>query len=423
MHRTSHTLMIGAFFAFLAAPGQGQSGLLRGAVVDVDGNPIPAVRITVTSEELSSFRKTLTTNKDGEFKIRFQKMQAQFLFDFLFEKPGFQSFSQPLSPSVIDSVREQLVMKRAETRVVESHGDLASVVTGSTNVAIEAFNAGLTAQRKGDLAVARVKFDEAVAFDPSLTPAHIGRAQVLLDQEEYAAAVIAADEALALAAGSVAALQVKHLAFRAQGNNAQADAMAAELEAAEDAVATARRLYNEGGHAFQAGDRETAIANFRRAAELDPSLTDAHHAVATLELANGNHEASAEAAERALALGSEDVRTLRVLYDAYDALGRIDELTEIAPRLAAVDPEFGGAKLVEQAGALWNTGQAERAAALSRLALAIDPSLAKAYYFLGLDQLSKGNNDEARAALEKFIALAPDDAEAPTAKEMLTFIE
>ena len=31
---------------------------------------------------------------------------------------------------------------------------------------------------------------------------------------------------------------------------------------------------------------------------------------------------------------SEDVRTLRVLYDAYDALGRHEELTSIAPRLA-----------------------------------------------------------------------------------------
>ena len=76
---------------------------------------------------------------------------------------------------------------------------------------------------------------------------------------------------------------------------------------------------------------------------------------------------------QALALGSEDVRTLRVLYDAYDALGRTEELTEIAPRLAAVDPDFGGSKLVEQAAELWNAGQADKAASLARLALAIEP--------------------------------------------------
>ena len=122
-------------------------------------------------------------------------------------------------------------------------------------------------------------------------------------------------------------------------------------------------------------------------------------------------------------MGSEDVRTLRVLYDAYDAMGRIDELTQIAPRLAAVDPEFGGAKLLEQAAALWNGGQPEEAVKLSRLALAIDSTLAKAHYFIGLDHLSKGNNADARGALETFIRLAPDDPDATTAGEMLTYID
>lgn len=125
----------------------------------------------------------------------------------------------------------------------------------------------------------------------------------------------------------------------------------------------------------------------------------------------------------ALSLGSEDVRTLRVLYDAYDALGRHDELTSIAPRLAAVDPDFGGAKLVEQAAELWNAGQADKAASLARQALAIDPNLPKSYYFIGLDHLSRGENAEARAALQKFIDMAPDDPEAATAGEMLGYIE
>ena len=196
-----------------------------------------------------------------------------------------------------------------------------------------------------------------------------------------------------------------------------------ELEQAEGAAASALRIYNEGGEAFQAGDKAAALEKFKQAAELDPTLTDAHHAVATLELANGNHEASAAAAEKALAMGSEDVRTLRVLYDAYDALGKTDELTEIAPRLAAVDPDFGGPKLLEQAAALWNGGEAEKAVALSRLALSMDPSLAKAYYFIGLQHLSSGENAEAKAALGKFVEMAPEDPDAASAKEMMAYIE
>jgi len=423
MHRSSQILTIALVLAVPVALAAAQTGLLRGTVVDANGNPLSGVKVTVTTEQLSSFRRSLTTNNKGSFTLRFQQAQSQYRFDFLFEKSGYQSFTQPIMPSVMHQMRETFVMEASQAQVVERHGDLSSVVTGTSSVAVEAFNAGLDAQREGDLDTARSKLEEATAADPTLAPAHIALAQVLLDQNQYAAAVETADRSLALAGSRADALQVKHRALRALGRKEEAEAVALELEQAEDAVVTARRLYNEGGEAFQADDRDTALARFRRAAELDPSLIDAHHAVATLELANGDHLASANAAERALALGSEDVRTLRVLYDAYDALGRNDELIDIAPRLAAVDPEFGGDKLVEQAAEMWNAGEVERAVRLSRMALAIDPSLAKAYYFLGLDQLSKGNNAEARTALEKFISLAPDDAEAPTATEMLTFID
>ena len=422
MPRPQRTLTMGALLA-LSATCIWAQGLLRGTVTDSDGEPIPGVRVTVTSEQLSSFRKGLVTDDDGGFKLRFQITQTQYLFEFLFEKAGYQSFSQPMSPSAMRQMRETFVMEESASQAVESHGDLSSVVSGSSSVAVRAFNEGLSAQRNGDLGVARSKLEQAIAADPALAPAHVALGQVLLDQKEYAAALTAADHALELGASRAEALRVKHQALRALGQNEEAVAIAAELELVEDAVASAHRLYNEGGEAFQAGDQEAALAKFRRAAELDPALKDAHHAIATLELARGNHEVSAAAAETALALGSEDVRTLRVLYDAYDALGRSEELAQIAPRLAAVDPEFGGPKLVEQAAAQWNAGQTERAVALSRLALAIDPGLAKPYYFLGLAHLSSGENPEAKASLEKFIDLAPEDPEVATAREMLTYIE
>ncbi len=423
MARASRILTAGALWALLAIPAQAQLALLKGRVVDNDGNPIPGVQVTVTSEELTSYRKTLTTNKDGQIRLRFQQNQAQYRFDFLFEKPGYQSFTVPMSPSVTQKMDEEWVMDQAETQVVESHGDLGSVVTGSSSAAVEAFNAGLTAQRAGDLATARGKYQEALEADPSLAPAQISLAQVLLDQQDYAPAVEAADRAIELEFGRADALRIKHQALRALGRREEAEAVSAELAEAEGAVASARRLYNEGGEAFQAGDQQTALAKFQQAAELDPSLTDAHHAIATLEYGKSNYEASATAAEKALALGSDDIRTLRVLYDAYDALGRTEQLAEIAPRLAAVDPDFGGPKLLEQAAALWNAGETEKAVRLARLSLSMDGSLAKAYYFIGLQHLSSGENAEAKEALGKFVEMAPDDPEAPAAKEMMTYIE
>lgn len=416
-------LTAAALLALLALPAWAQTGLLRGKTVDKDGNPITGVQVTVTTEQLSSYRKSLTTDAKGQVKVRFQQNQLQYQFDFLFEKPGYQSFSVGISPSVTQQMRMEWVMDEAETQVVESHGDLGSVVTGSSSVAVEAFNAGLTAQQAGDHAAARGKYEEALAADPDLAPAQISLAQVLLDQGEYGLAVDAADRALELAISRADALRIKHQSLRALGRNEEAEVVSAELAEADGAVASARRLYNEGGQAFQAGDKDTALAKFQQAADLDPSLTDAHHAIATLEYGKGNHEASATAAEKALAMGSDDIRTLRVLYDAYDALGRTDDVAEIAPRLAAVDPDFGGPKLLEQAAQLWNAGQAEKAVSLSKLALSMDPNLGKAYYFIGLHHLSSGENAEAKAALGKFVEMAPEDAEASTAKEMMAYIE
>lgn len=423
MHRSSHIALLALILTFASFPAFAQSGLFRGVVTDSEETPLAGVQVTVTSPELTSYRKTLTTDKDGKFKLRFQKTQTQYSFELQFEKAGYQSFTQPFSPSLLQQMNQEFVMEAAQSAVVETHGDLGSIVTGSSNEAVEAFNAGLAAQRGGDLATARAKLEEALAADSTLAPASVALAQVLLDLGEYGAALGSAEAAIANGGSRAPSLRVQYQALRALGRAEEAEAISVELEQAEDAVATARRLYNEGGEAFQAGDRDTALARFEKAAELDPSLIEAHHAVATLELANGNHEVSAEAAEKALALGSDDIRTLRVLYDAYDALGRTDDLVEIAPRLAKVDPDFGGSKLVEQAAAAWNAGQAERAGKLSRLALAIDPSLAKPHYFLGLQHLSSGQNAEARAALEKFLELAPEDAEAPTVRDMLSYIE
>ena len=409
--------------AFLAAPCLGQVGMVRGTVVDSDLQPIAGAKITVTSEDLGTFRKVVTSNERGVFRLRFSRTQAQYRFDFLVEKPGFQSFTQPVSASAVGQRDEQFVMETSSAPVVESRGDLGAVVSGASNEAIEAFNAGVTAQRGGDVATAKAHFEAAIESDPELAPAYVALAHARMDGQEYEGALEAADRALGLAASPAEALRVKYDALRALGRAEEAEAVSAELEKADSAASSALRLYNEGGDAFKAGDNDTALAKFGEAAQVDPSLVDAHHAIATLRLAKGDFEGSASAAEKALALGSEDVRTLRVLYDAYDALGRTAELTEIVPRLAAVDPEFGGAKLVEQAGAAWNAGDTVRAVSLSRLALSTDPDLAKAYYFIGLDHLSRGENAQAKAALEAFLDKAPDDVEAATAREMLGYIE
>ncbi|MDA8019690.1 MAG: tetratricopeptide repeat protein [Thermoanaerobaculia bacterium] len=398
-----------------------QTALLRGTVTDRDETPLEGATITITCNDLPRFQQVERSDKDGEFVARFRL--PQYTYQLLFERTGYQSFTQDFKPSLMERKKETYVMDPAETQVIERHGDLQSIVTGSSNEAVETFNAGLTAQREGDLSEAKANFQAALEADPDLGPAHLALAQVSFDLNEYDQAIASADRARALNVPEADALRIKYQALRSLGRRDEAEAIADQLESAEGKLVAARGMYNDAAEAFQAQDLDTALEKFQKAAEMDPTLHEAHHAIAVIQHGKGQHEAAVQAAQTALELGSEDVRTLRVLYDAYDALGKMDQLADIAPRLAKVDPDFGGPKLVEQAANLWNAGQTDKAVQVSQLALSIDPSLAKPHYFLGLSHISSGNNAEAKAALQKFLEMAPDDPEAPTAREMLSYIE
>jgi hypothetical protein len=91
-HRTPRALA-GALLALLLLPAmpigaqQGRLGRISGKVSDGGGEPIPDVKITITTKSNSKFRKELTSGKDGTW--------ATFLNDttqpyhYRFEKPGY----------------------------------------------------------------------------------------------------------------------------------------------------------------------------------------------------------------------------------------------------------------------------------------------------------------------------------------------
>ena len=91
-HRTPRALA-GALLALLLLPAmpigaqQGRLGRISGKVSDGGGEPIPDVKITITTKSNSKFRKELTSGKDGTW--------ATFLNDttqpyhYRFEKPEY----------------------------------------------------------------------------------------------------------------------------------------------------------------------------------------------------------------------------------------------------------------------------------------------------------------------------------------------
>ena len=80
------------------------------------------------------------------------------------------------------------------------------------------------------------------------------------------------------------------------------------------------------------------------------------------------------------------------------------------------------AELFKQGVAQYNAGNPEGAIQTLGLAVAADPKHAKAHFMLGLAYASS-NSAKAKEHLQTFLKLAPNDPDAATAKEMLTFIK
>lgn len=402
------------------APATAASGRFRGEVVDEAGTPLAGVSVTVTSADLPTFTEQLETNKRGVFTLQVARVEPTYTLQLT--KPGYRSLKADIQIKATEMQRETYTLSVVAGEEAAATEPTPAAST-AVNAAIESFNAGLRAQRAGDLATARTRFEEALAEDDSLAPAHIALAAVYLDLGQHEQALASADRGLELRPADREALRVRYEALRGLGRRDEAEAAQAALKEAEGESATAKRIYNEGSEAYQAQDLDQALAKFQEAARMDPSLFDAHHAIATILVHRGEFAEAVDAAERVLQLAPDDPSALRLGYDVYNGVGDAERAAEIAGRLATVDPEFGAVGLLEEGNSRFTAGDVEGARAILEQALAVDPDLAKAHYLLGLCEVNAGNNEAAQRHLSRFLELEPDAPDAEAARQMLSAIE
>ena len=201
------------------------------------------------------------------------------------------------------------------------------------------------------------------------------------------------------------------------------ETIAKELSGEDKAILA----YNEGVTALRGNDMTGAVAKFEQAAALNPKLPDVQAVLAELYMELKRPADALAAADRFLALKPDDPRGLKVRYDALKATGDKEKTKEALLALGA------GAKDRETAVRFFNEG-AERtragdydgAAVFFAKAVEIapdDPQFAKAHYVVGIT-LAKDNakKEEAKAHLQKFLELAPNDPDAKTAKDMLDYL-
>jgi tetratricopeptide (TPR) repeat protein len=227
--------------------------------------------------------------------------------------------------------------------------------------------------------------------------------------------------------------QGQEMAFKVPINsNEKHDFQIVSMKAAQMGIGQGRELgpkdravliFNEGAESAQQGDLATAKAKMQEALGLDPELGAAWTGLATLLYGEKQYAEAVAKAEKARALDPQDVKALRILAEGYQQLGDPVKAKEASTALLGADPKAGAADLYNQGIREYNAGNMAAALKLFEQALAGDPGFAKTHYMLGMCYVSQGDNAKAKEHLQTFIGMAPDDADAATAKEMLAYIK
>jgi tetratricopeptide (TPR) repeat protein len=176
--------------------------------------------------------------------------------------------------------------------------------------------------------------------------------------------------------------------------------------------------YNAGAALANSGDQAGALAKFTEALKIKPDMTAAWIAVAKTELKLKDYPKAIEAANKVLEIDNEDTDMWSVLAQAYTATGDKAKAAEAKAKLPKSASEtFNDAARLINAG---NDGEAEK---LLKQAISIDDKFAIAYYELGMVYVRGGKSAEAKVNLEKYLELDPKGKDAPTAKEMLSYLK
>jgi len=176
--------------------------------------------------------------------------------------------------------------------------------------------------------------------------------------------------------------------------------------------------YNNGATLANSGDWPAAIAKFEEAVNAKPDLTAAWIALAKASLKTKQYPRAIEAANKVLEIDNEDTDMWAVLAQAYTATGDKAKAAEAQAKL----PKNASA-LFNEAARVINDGNDSKGEELLKQAIAVDGKMAIAYYELGMIYVRAGKAAEAKTNLEKYLSLDPNGKDAPTAKEMLSYLK
>lgn len=256
--------------ALTGALQAGSEGRVAATVVDETGAVLEGAKVLVTRPG-TSYKLEKTSDRKGQVMLLI--LDATQEYQVRVEKAGYKAFEGPVKPRIEDTMRVTFTLAK------DAPAPAAAKELSGNDKAILAYNDGVTALRKGDIAAAVARLEEAVSLDSNLAEAHAALAEVYLEMKRNGEALAAADRYLALRPGDARGLRTRYDALKAAGDEEKArEALEALGTGDASDPETAVRFFNQGAELARAGNLDEAANFFQKVVDIAP--TDAKFAKA-----------------------------------------------------------------------------------------------------------------------------------------------
>ena len=257
-----------------------------GSVNDSQGNPIPEVELTFTSDDLPGYRKTIVSGADGQFEtsgiesalIQIYAKKAEYrdqIYRFKMENREFliKDFAmQSLEEAYAEGILERPKPKSSE------------------ELAIEMFNNAVEPYQAGNFAEAEKLARQALDLNPNLEAAVKVVVYCNRNLNNWPETLKFAERFLEINPGDKGMIQHAMEAAKQMQDTAKVKAYRGKLK--DMGEISARSVFGEALDALEADDDVLGLAKLQEVLKMDPKYAQAYHEIGKIKIREGDFEAA-----------------------------------------------------------------------------------------------------------------------------------
>jgi tetratricopeptide (TPR) repeat protein len=201
---------------------------------------------------------------------------------------------------------------------------------------------------------------------------------------------------------------------------------------AEAEMAAVKAAFEQGVAFSNEGKYDEAIAKFNEVLVKVPKCTECQTNIAAVYVRKKDYDAAEAAYKKATEINPNSAEAYMGLANVYNAQKKFDLATEAGAQAQKLLAASGGgaaggganaSALFNQGVIAWNAGKIPDAQKLFEQAVAADPKMAEAHYWLGMANVNQGKLAEAVKFFEEYLKLDGSGQYAEQAKSMLAAIK